>query len=273
MFQPKLEGCRQGALFDVLAEFHEFVDACGFRHALDILANNRPLVEVFGGEVGGCTDNLHTLVPCLVVGLGALEGGQEPVVDVDDAVLEFFGERFAQDLHVAGEDHGVGSRFGDDFAETVLGNALVGVARHIVERHAEGSADGAEVGVISDNAAELAGEVSVAVLQEQVVKAVVRLRDEDGDTFNFRGVEELPVQVEVPFQGFQMFTDFFDVFGFGLKNGSEEECLDVLCRMLLKVNNVCARLGEHLRGSGNKALLVGAMNLQNVTGNSHSPKL
>ena len=93
------------------------------------------------------------------------------------------------------------------------------------------------------------------------------------ETQLLRLIGNTPLQVEVTFQGFQMFTDFFDVFGIRLKNGSEEESLDILCRMLLKVNNVCARLGEHLCSSGNKALLVGAMNLQNVTGNSHSPKL
>ena len=220
MFQPKLEGCRKRALFDVLTQFHEFIDAGGFGYALDVLANNGALIQVFGGEVGGSTDNLHTLVPCLVVGLCTLEGRQESVVDVDDAVLEFFGKGFAQNLHVAGENDRIGLGFGDNFAETVFRNALVRVRRHVVEGNAEGSAYGAQVGVVAYNAAELAGGVAIAMLEQKVIKAVVRLRDEDGNAFNFGGIEQFPVQVEVAFQGLQVLADFFDILGFRFKNGT-----------------------------------------------------
>ena len=112
-------------------------------HALDVLANNRPLVEVFSGKMRCCTDNLYTLVPCLVVGLCSLECREEPVVDVDDAVLEFFCELRSQNLHVAGKNDGIRLGFFDNFAETVFGNRLVRVGRHIVERHAKGTAHGA----------------------------------------------------------------------------------------------------------------------------------
>ena len=102
---------------------------------------------------------------------------------------------------------------------------------------------------------------------------MVGLGDKNGDTFDFGGVEQFPVQLKVTFECFQVFTDFLDIFGIGFKNGPQEKCFDVLCRMLLQVHDVCASLGEYLSGSGNKSLLVGAMNLQNVTSNSHSPKL
>jgi hypothetical protein len=74
--------------------------------------------------------------------------------------------------------------------------------------------------VIAYNATELAGEVSIAPLEQKVVKAMVRLRDEDGYALNFGGIEQFPVQMEVAFQGLQVLAYFFDIFGFRFKNGT-----------------------------------------------------
>ena len=49
---------------------------------------------------------------------------------------------------------------------------------------------------------------------------MVRLRDEDGNAFNFGRIEQFPVQVQMTFQGFQVLADFFDIFGFRFKNGT-----------------------------------------------------
>lgn len=101
---------------------------------------------------------------------------------------------------------------------------------------------------------------------------MVGLGNENGHAFHLGGVEQLPVQLEVTFQSFQVLAHFFDVVGVCFKNCTEEESFDVLGGMLLQVHNVCASLGEDLSGTGNKALLVRAMNLQNVTCNSHVEK-
>ena len=215
-------------------------------------------------------DNLHALVPCLVVGLRTLECGQEPVVDVDDAVLEFLGEGFTQDLHVAGEDDRVGAGFGDDFAETVLGNALVGVAGDVVEGHAEGAAHGAQVGVVADDAAEFAGEVAVAPLEQEVVQAVVRLRYENSHAFRLGGIKKFPVQLKVRRERLEVLVDFADVARFKFKNSTEEKSLDVLGRMLLEVDDVCSSLREHLGRAGDKPFLVGTVNLQYITSCCHA---
>lgn len=111
------------------------------------------------------------------------------------------------------------------------------------------------------------------MLQEQVVKAVVRLGNENGHAFYLGRVEKFPVQLEVSFQGFQVLADFFNIFGVRFENGTEEERFDVLGSVLLKVNDICTGFGKNLRGAGDKALLVGTMNLQNITCDSHGSKL
>lgn len=69
----------------------------------DALLDDGALVEVGGDEVGGGADDLDAAVVGLVVGLGALEGRQEAVVDVDDAARHGGAERGREHLHVARE--------------------------------------------------------------------------------------------------------------------------------------------------------------------------
>ena len=51
---------------------------------LDVLLDDRPFIQILGHVVGGCADELDAAVVGLLVGAGALEGGQEGMVDVDD---------------------------------------------------------------------------------------------------------------------------------------------------------------------------------------------
>ena len=115
----------------------------------------------------------------------------------------------------------------------------------------------------------LAGEVAVAVLQEQVVQAVVRLGYKNRDALRLGGVKELPVEFQARGERFQVLVDLLDVCRFHVENGAQEESFDIFCGMLLEVDDVCASLGKDLRGAGDKPLLVGTMDLQYVTGYSH----
>ena len=55
--------------------------------------------------VRGGAHGLHAAGVGLVVRLGALEAGQERVVDVDRLAVQLAGESVAEDLHVAGQHH------------------------------------------------------------------------------------------------------------------------------------------------------------------------
>ena len=76
------------------------------RHALHVLFDDRPLVQVLGDVVAGGADQFHAPVVGLLIGVGTDEGGQERVVNIDDAVRVPGHEGGAENLHVAGQyDH------------------------------------------------------------------------------------------------------------------------------------------------------------------------
>lgn len=50
--------------------------------AFDILLDDRALIEIAGYVMCGRSDELHTFLVCLMVGLCPLEAGQERVMDV-----------------------------------------------------------------------------------------------------------------------------------------------------------------------------------------------
>ena len=191
-------------------------------------------------------------------------------MDVDDTVLEFFRELRCQNLHVAGEDDGIRFGFFDDFAETVFGNRLVRVGRHVVERDAKGTAYRAQVWVITDDATEFAGKVSIAALEEQVVKAMVGLRYEYGYAFGFGRVEKFPIQLKMRSNGLEVSFDFGNAIGFNVKYRAQEKCFDILGGMLLEVNNISSGFGKNLRCAGNKPFLVGTEDLKYVTSHRHT---
>ena len=96
-------GAGQDAPLDVAADRDEPLGRLGVRDADDVLLDDRALVEVGRDVVGRGADELDAAVVRLVVGLGALEAGQERVVDVDGPALEGAAQAVAEDLHVAGE--------------------------------------------------------------------------------------------------------------------------------------------------------------------------
>lgn len=66
----------------------------------NILFDDRAFIQVTGDEVGSGTNDFHTSVVGLVVGLGTLERGQEAVVDVDNATGHGCTQGWGQHLHI-----------------------------------------------------------------------------------------------------------------------------------------------------------------------------
>src|SRR5690606_24032802 len=107
------DGAGQGAALDVLADAHQVLHRAGVADTLDVLLDDRPLVEVACDVVRRGADDLHAAVVGLTVGACALERGQERVVDVDDLPAEVAAELVGQDLHVPREHHQLGAGVGD----------------------------------------------------------------------------------------------------------------------------------------------------------------
>jgi hypothetical protein len=102
--------------FDVASDFGEVFDGLGMGDSVDLLLDDRALVEVGGDEVRGGADEFDATIVGLLVGLGAFEAGQEGVVDVDDAAAELLAQGVAEDLHVAGKDDQIDIALAHDVA-------------------------------------------------------------------------------------------------------------------------------------------------------------
>ena len=96
---------RNPAALDVLPLALQGEGRVGVRGPGDVLLDDRTLVQIGRDVVGGGADELDTAVVRLVVGLGALEAGQEGVVDIDDSAMEALAQGGGEDLHVASQNH------------------------------------------------------------------------------------------------------------------------------------------------------------------------
>ena len=98
-----LDGLGEGARLLVLADRHELGGGARVVDAHDVLLDDRALVEVARHEMRRRADELHAAGVRLLVRVGALEPGQERVVDVDDPPAERGAQLGREDLHVPRE--------------------------------------------------------------------------------------------------------------------------------------------------------------------------
>ena len=101
---------RQHAAFDIAALADEIVGRIAMADALDVLVNDRPLIELTRDIMGGRADQFDAALMRLMIGSRALEAGQERMMDIDAAAGQLRRHLVRQDLHVAGQHDEV--RFG-----------------------------------------------------------------------------------------------------------------------------------------------------------------
>ena len=94
-------GTGEHGRLEVAAGSGERGDVVAVADADRLLVDDRPLVEVVGGVVGGRADQLDATVVGLAVRVGPGEGREERVVDVDDPVRVGGDGPRRQDAHVA----------------------------------------------------------------------------------------------------------------------------------------------------------------------------
>ena len=85
VFDVVADSAGEGEALAVAAETDEVFGFVIVLHAGNLLLDDGPLVEVFGGVVAGGADEFHSALEGPAVGVGADKGGEEGVVDVDDA--------------------------------------------------------------------------------------------------------------------------------------------------------------------------------------------
>src|SRR5882672_10473959 len=119
------DGPGQDDFFEVAALLDEVFDGIAVRDPDDILLDDGAVVEYLGNVVAGGADQLYAPLEGLVIGFRAHEGGQEGMVNVDDAVREGGDELVGEHLHVTREHGEVGFVLVDQADLTLFGLALV----------------------------------------------------------------------------------------------------------------------------------------------------
>ena len=188
--------CRgQHAAFDVAALADEVVGAVGVADPLDILMDDRPFIEVGGYIMRRRADHLDAARMGLVVGLGALEAGQEAVMDVDAAARQIGGKIVRQDLHVAGEDDQFRAGFLDHCLDLrflarlrILGDGQVVIGniadhRRVERRHR----------MVRDDADNVHRQLPDTVAVKKIAEAMVEFRHEQQHPPPLRRVAQAPV--------------------------------------------------------------------------------
>ena len=154
----------------------------------DILLDDGAIVEHLGDIVGGGADELNAALKGLVIGPRADECGQERVVNVDqvlgaDGGCELGGEH----LHVSRQHDQIALMLTNERKLFLLGFALIFFRhRHDDIRNVVEVGDALVVGMIGDDQRNLAAQFAVVVAVEQVLQAVVVLRNEDRDAADDR---------------------------------------------------------------------------------------
>lgn len=148
----------------------------------DVLEDDGSFVEDFGDEVGGAAGDAHAAFVGLFVGCGAWEVGEEGGVDVDDFVAEGLDDVWGEDLHVAGEEDEVDLVAGEGVQEPFHVGEFVGGGLPL-EGEAGVFDDGFEVGVVGQDADDLAALAPGGLVLDKALEAVGFFADEDGDAF------------------------------------------------------------------------------------------
>src|SRR3546814_2292395 len=89
-------------------------------YAANILFDDRPFIEIGLHEMRRRPDDLHSARMRLMIGFGALEAGQEAVMDVDAAPRERLRKAVRENLHIARKNGQFGAAFRDDRQEARL---------------------------------------------------------------------------------------------------------------------------------------------------------
>ena len=191
-------GAGEDDLFDVLAEADQLFHRLAVADAGDILLDDRAFVELFGDVVGGGADDLDATRVGGVVGLGAGEGGEEGVVDVDHLFAPALDDPGAEHLHVAGENDEIDPG-GAEQGILLFLRLLFGVAGHrdAVEGQTIAFCGVAEVFAVGDDQRHLGLPFAAFNPAHDVEEAVRIAGDEESDAGRGAGEAQLPIHLHV----------------------------------------------------------------------------
>ena len=151
--QHLVHRAQQHHLLDIVPGLCQGVGIVAVVHLDDILLDDRALVEVVRHEVRRGADDLHAAGESLVIRLGAHEGRQEGMVDVDELAQRVMPDEFRrEDAHVLGEDHVVRAArvYGFHDFDFLLLARIVGILVAL-KRHIEFLGERAQILMVADH--------------------------------------------------------------------------------------------------------------------------
>jgi len=186
----------------------------------DVLLNDGALIQVTGDEMGGGTDDFHTTIVGLVVGLGTLERRQEAVVDVDDAAGHGRAQGRRQNLHVPSQHNQINVILANQFQN--LGLLLrLGIRgdRKVVEWNVIGGREGGKIGVVGNDQGDLDAKLTGRLTEEQIIEAVTDLGDHDQHAGLFHSGVDFEVKGERLGRGGKRSSQFLEFGGLITSSG------------------------------------------------------
>jgi len=188
----------QGHALAIASETEQVVGGMEMLHANDLLVDDGALVEDAGDVMAGGADELDASIIGAAVGICADEGGEERMMDIDDAALPCLADLGRDDLHVTGEDDKIDGVLAKEIGGALeAGGLFLGTDGDMLESQALALDHFAEGLVIGDDGCNLHGQLPYPPAPEQIGEAMAQFADEDG------GAEERFLLADAP-PGFQL---------------------------------------------------------------------
>ena len=191
MFAVPLHGAGQHLALGVAALGGQVFHGFAVVYTGHVLLNDRAFIQIRSHVVGCGTNQLYAPVMRLVVGLGALEAGQERMVDVDGAPSQFTAHLITQNLHIAGQHNKLGPFGFNDFDLLGLRPALAaGCDWNVVKRHVVTGRQLVKIAVVRNDRPDINRQQATFPAEQQIVQAVAFFADQnDGANRLLRGMQ------------------------------------------------------------------------------------
>src|SRR6202040_1396286 len=187
-------------------------DRVAVRYALDTLFNDGSVVEDFCDVMGRGADDFYAAVEGLLMGLGADEGGQEGMMNIDDLLPKLLDKAGGKHLHIAGQDDEFDIIFPKQLDLLPLGVLLVLLCYW---NYAVGDVVKVgvvfRVGMIADHQGNFAGEFASALAVEQIDEAVIVLGNKNGYTRTIVRAGDAPLNRKLLGDGSEPFWKVFQI--------------------------------------------------------------
>lgn len=253
-----LHCCGQDLALDIGPFLHQILGAHAVVNPSDPLLNNWTLIEICRDEMRRGTNNLHTTVVGLVVGLCTLERRQEAVVDVDNFATHGLAQHGGQDLHVPRQNNQLNFVLLDKLENlTLLLGLCVLVHRQVVELDTVALGKRLKVRVVGDDDGDVNPQLARLGTEEQVVQAVPNFGDHDEHAHLGSHRADVVVHFEVGSQGLKGCLQGFRG-GDRTKVDAHEELFRYRVRELLKVHDIDVLFGKDASHGVDDAGLVWA---------------